>query len=348
MTFGYPTMKVVADELGLRIDPPEQPLFGGVHTLHGELGGVRVYVRQWQGQFAHLELTAYLDPPADMRLSIEPAGVIARLGHALGRRGIEVGDPRIDGAFDVRADEPERARALLDPQVCAALLAFKRANTRFHVSDEAIFFAPIQGAYSSPSREELTHDIRAIVRLASAIHDAMRHVPSSTMLATYIDAWRAHAHAHDLQFSATPLRVWGMVEGTWVGARATAAEGGYGVDVRLRFTPRLPFDLHVRPVRFFDFLPRAGGAVHTKTGDAAFDREFCVTTTQEARARAFLDARIRGVLETLRREHGDVVLSQDGLSVRASSMTDPTMFTRVAERAVSMARVLHDQAGPYR
>ncbi len=349
MTFGYDDFGAVAQRLHFRIDPPEKHLLAAEHSIDGVLDGVHVYVRQWQGQWVHVEFTAWLTPALDLRLLIERESVGAKLGHLVGRHDIEIGDPELDRAWKIKADEPERAKALFTPAVRAAMLGWKKSGVPLRITDETVSFWVTPGAYSTLSQPVLEQDIRAAVGLVTALAAATPNVPSSTLFAEYVEAWRAYATARGLELTASPLRVSGRLDGSPFTARAVATdERRWGVDVHLAFDEPLPFALRVRPKRFFDFMVLSGEPPHLELGDPAFDGELRTSTTEPPKAKAFLDEGVRRALLELHATAGDVQLDERGLAVRTKTMTDPETFGRIAERVALVARKLHERAGPYR
>ncbi|MDB4932241.1 MAG: uncharacterized protein JWM10_4725 [Myxococcaceae bacterium] len=349
MTDGPEEFRRVGAQLGLALSPADPAPFDTRFALDGLVDGVRVHVAQWIAQSVHVDFAAFLDPPADLRLSVRPAGLASRLGELLGRHDIPTGDAAFDAALDVHADEPARAQALLTPPVRAALLAWARSGARFELTDEGVSLYVIPGTYSTLDVADIVANVRAAAALAARVDEALRGVPSSARLAPDIAAWRAYAGAHALAFSASPLRATGVLHGAHLTARAVATDGGaYGVELRLRFEAPLSWVLRVRPARFFDFLERTGDASPAATGDADFDREFRVTTTDPARTRALLDADVRAALVALHRGDGAVVLDADGLAVRTAAMTDPAGFGAIVDRVAVVAQKLQRRAAPYR
>lgn len=346
MSIGFEQFTLVANELGLRMDPTESKFLSSRITLDGEVDSARVLVEQWVGQWVHVDFCAFIDPPADLRLSIRTAGLAAKLGELLGKHDIEVGDPAFDAAFDIKADEPARAEALLTPALRDSLLAWKKSNAQFYVTDEGVFLSVMVGGVVPSSTldvETLVANTRALAALARSFSVALRGVPSSTILAAHVDAWRAYAATHGLEFSASPLRAWGNLGGAPFVARATAVDDhAYGVDLRLRFERPLPWLLRVRPARFFDFLERTGDAAHEATGDAEFDRELRVTTGDPAAMKALLDDGVRAALLELHRAEGDILVDSDGLSVRSKTMADPSTFGGIVDRVAIVAQTLRE------
>lgn len=346
MTIGFEQFKWAADTLGLHMEPQSSSLLSSRVSLDGAVDGTRVEVEQWAGEFVHVDFTAYLQPPADMGLSIHTAGLASKLGKLFGRHDIAVGDPGFDAAFVVKADEPARAEALLTPALREALLGWKKSGAAFYVTDDRVRLYVLPGAYSTLGAADLVANARAVAGLARALDVALIDVPPSTALAPHIDAWRAYAVTHGLGFSSSPLRAWGSLDASPFVARATAnSDHAHGVDLWMQFAQRLPFFLRVRHARFFDFLERTGDAAHTETGDVGFDRELRVTTTDPARAKVILDDVVRAALLDLQRVDGDVVLDPVGLSVSTKTMSDPATFGRIVDRVAAVARTLHARFG---
>ena len=348
-TPGFAAFESVATELGLEIHPKESSLIAARITLDGSVDGLVVHVEQARGEVIFLEVRVVLDPRPDLRLSIRNAGLTAKVGSWFGKHDIEVGDAAFDAACEVRGAEPQRVRALLTPAVRAGLVSLVQTGARFHLTDESLFFWRNTGAYQTASREELLQNIRGATELARAVVAALDGVPSSVVLAPYVDAWREYAGAHGLHFSASPLRVFGNLGSASIRAHATATDDdAYGVELRLAFATPLPWYVRVRPTGFFDFLEGTGEAAHANTGDPSFDRELRFTTTHPLEARAILDADLRKALLALHHEQGAVILETSGLSVRTDRMASPDELDRILDRVAIVARHLESNSAPYR
>jgi hypothetical protein len=349
MTLGFEPFQWAARQLGVRMEPAESKLLSDRIVLDGTVNGIRVHIVQTKGEIVWVDFAAYLDPPADLRLSVRPAGLASKLGVLLGRHDIEVGEKEFDSAFDIKADEPARAKAFLTPGLREALLTWKKTGAEFWITDEEVHLWTRPGAWSTHSGETIVADARAVAALARTASDALHAVPASTQFAAHVDAWRGYATTHGFAFSASPLRVIGALSGASFVARAVAVSNhDWGVELRLQFTQQLPWFVRVRPSRLFDFLERTGNAVHLATGDAAFDHEFRVTTADAEKTKAFVDADVRSALMELHRDQGGVVLDSDGVSVRTNAMTDPASFGGIVDRVAAVARKLNERAAPYR
>lgn len=348
-TPGFDVYESVAAELGLTIHPKDPSLLAARITLEGSVDGLPVHVRQIRGDIIFLDVGVDLEPRLDLRLSIRNAALTSKIGSWFGRHDIQIGDAELDAACDVKGAEPARVQALFTPAVREALRALVGTAANFQLTDERLFFWQALGAYRTPSRDELLQAIRIGTDLARAVIAALEGVPSSTVLAPYVEAWREYAGAHGLRFSASPLRVFGTLDGASVRAHATAtSDDAYGVELRLAFASPLPWYVRVRPTRFFDFLERTGDADHENTGDEAFDRELRLTTTHAAEVLAFLDADLRKALLALHQEQGAVVLEPSGLAVRTDRMTSPEEFGRILGHVTVVARRFESRSAPYR
>ena len=348
-TPGFDVYEAVAAELRLTLHPKESSLLAARITLDGSVDGVPVHVKQMRGEVIFLDVRVDLEPRPDLRLSVRNAALTSKIGAWFGRHDIQIGDTELDAACDIKGAEPARVQALFTPAVREALRALVWTGANFHLTDEQLYFWRPLGAYRTPSREELLQTIRVGTDLARAVTASLDEVPSSTVLAPYVEAWREYAGAHGLRFSASPLRVFGTLDGAAVRAHATATgDDAYGVELRMAFAAPLPWHVRVQATRFFDFLERTGEAEHERTGDEAFDRELRLTTTHPAEVIALLDADLRQALLALHQEQGAVLLESSGLAVRTDRMTSPAEFGRILEHVAVVARRLESRSAPYR
>jgi hypothetical protein len=340
MAFDVDQLGVVAQELGLRLSPEKPSALDADVHLDGVVEGVRVHVHQWQAQFVHLFFTAQLELPLDLRLDIKPAGIVSKVGELLGKHDIHTGDEAFDAAFDVHGDEPDRVKALLTPAVRASLLGWKKANADFRLTDDGVQLFVLAGVYSTKAADEIIPDIRATAALVRTVSVASEQIPPSALLANQIAEWQTYAARASFEVSASPLRMCGSLDGASFVARAVAVEGGeWGVDLQLRFATPLPWRIHVRPARFFDFMEATGDAKRGKTGNEEFDEELRITTADPERTRVLLNDDTRAALLALHREHGAVVLDSEGLSIRTASMVAPHAFPALFPH---VARVAHE------
>jgi hypothetical protein len=166
---------------------------------------VQVYAGRRHGKYISGRYTVALEPAADKRLSIKPAGIRSTVARIFGERDVEVGDATFDSAFDVQADEPARARVFLNQRLCAMLLSWK--ETHLHITDETVVLGTGLTPYVWYSVEELARRAPPVQALAQAVEASLLAVPPSMILAPHFEPWQRCAEAHRLTFSPSPLRV---------------------------------------------------------------------------------------------------------------------------------------------
>lgn len=342
MSFGLAPFQLASRELGLTLQEPGR--LRDLQVLSGVLDGQRISVRLWRGDFVWAEHEALLDPPADLHLHVAQEGVLSKAKALFGKHDIEVGDAAFDAAFEIKAHEPERARALFGPELRAILLPWKDAGDLFHVDDQGVHLSVRTGTfYSEPEAAQIVQNTRAVAHLARAFAQALGRVPPSPALGAHVEAWRSFAHAHGLELAATPLRMRGAivragyrgVDTVPFSARVVPlGDREYGVELRVRVDLEPPFLLRVRPARWYDFIERH----YEETGDTAFDGELRVTTDDPEAAKRALRKSVRDALLSLQREHAGVAVEDGELMVRTRTMIEPTAFGDVVDRMAVIAR----------
>lgn len=348
MTLGFDEFAWVGQVLGLSLSPAEDSLLAGSLTLDGTVDGVLVHAHHWRGQYVHLEITAYLDPPADFTFRIHPAGLFEKIASFLGGHDVEVGEPVFDAAYEVGSEEPDRARALLTPAFREVLMAWKNAS-HFDVREDRVAFWTIPGSYSTMGATVLRDAIKSVAGLARAASLALPGVPPSARLAGEIAAWRTHAEQHGLTLTTSPLRLVGKLGGSVFAARVVAKrDAPYGVELNTRFEEPLPFYLQVEPASFRDVFRSETEGTRIKTGDRAFDDVFRMVAAEPEKANAFLDEELRGALLGLHAEEGELALRGDGISIRTKRLVPPEAFERIVDRLAAVGEKLQRRAGPYR
>jgi hypothetical protein len=351
---GQGEFRIAAAELGLEFFEGANAGFLERIGIAGVVGGQRMSIRQWRGDFVWVEFDAFFDPPSDLHLYIDREGVASKVSALFGKHDIQVGNPEIDKAFCIKAHEKERARGLFTQEVCAALLPWKNAGDLFHIDDEGVHLAIRPGSYSTLDGESIVKNAQATAYLASVIARALPSVPPSHILAEHVETWREFASAHGLEFLASPLRVSGSLTDAryrtassipFAARVAPVSKDGYGVDLRVRIEPQLPCYLRVRPAHWYDVFEKTGDAAHEKTGDPAFDDALRVTTDDPDAARKILGPGVRNDLLTLLHQHGAVSLENGELAIRTKTMVPPDHFATIAEETASVAREIANAAG---
>lgn len=343
MSFGLDSFRAASVELDLALREGTGLVKRDAHALEGVLDGQRVSIRQVHGEFTLVDFEAFFDPPADLQLLLAPEGVVSKVKALFGGRDIQVGDPEFDAAFQIRAHEPERARALFGPELRKMLMPWRAAGNTFRVDDHGIYLSLTAGTYyTPPAAELLVQNGRALAALARAFSAAFETLPPARALAPHVDAWRAFAEARALEFRPSPLRITGALPrasyrgegGVPFVARAVPIGDDFGVELRVRIEPRPEFLLRVRPVHWYDFAERH----HVGTGDAAFDRTFRVTSDAPDAALQLLNGDVRAALVALHGEQAGVSLEDGELAIRTEHMIEPTAFPALVDRLADAAR----------
>lgn len=108
---------------------------------------------------------------------------------------IGVADPDLHRFFDIRGDDPDRVRALLDPEVRARLLALHRQQPNIVISDtEVAVFTRLPPSSSRAIRRLLC----AMMGVSDALTEARSRVDAPAAFSALSSWWTPFAHAHGL------------------------------------------------------------------------------------------------------------------------------------------------------
>lgn len=350
MVANFESLRHVASELGLAMEPREQAVGTSIALLSGTIAGMPVELEQWAANYLHVYTRAFFTPAGDLGLTIEPAGLGAKIGSLLGWRDVQVGNPVIDDAYVIHAREPERVAKLFTAAVTERLTLWKGAD--FVVTDECVHLslpvAPLWVTGPLTTRdihapEDLANNLRATLDLARTFETALRALPPSTLLAPWADTFRAYADTHRLTFSASPLSVSGELGCGQLTLHPRVTRDSVVMSVGVRLS--LPAALRLRPKRLTDVFARlrpSGGP--SPTGDQEVDELFTVTVAQESPAIAWLTEPVRRGLVTLQREVGDVELDGRGLTLTTRALPAPDAFPALLDRVGEIAAGLRDAA----
>jgi hypothetical protein len=351
MVANFESLRHVARELGLAMEPREQAVGTTTALLSGSVSGMPVELEQWALDYLHVYTRAFFTPAADLGLTIEPAGLGAKVGALLGWNDVQVGNAAVDDAYVIHGREPERVAKLFTPAVTERLILWKGAD--FLVTDECVHLslpmAPLwfTGALTTRdihSPEDLTNNLRATVDLAATIEAALRALPPSTLLAPWADTFRAYADAHRLAFSASPLSVTGELGGGQLTIHPRVTRDSVVMSVGVRLS--LPAALRVRAKRVTDVFARlrpSGGPA--PTGDQEMDELFTVTVAEGSPAMAWLTEPVRRGLVALQKDSGDVEIDGRGLTLTTRALPAPEAFPALLDRVGEITRGLGEAAG---
>lgn len=328
-------------------------------TIWGTLDGARV--RVWIRVVRHNKSTSYytvvegqLEPHLDAGLSVYAQGIFGDvLGGFLGQRDVEVGHAELDRLFVVRADEDQRARWLLPPALCDAMVALKRSRHEFCLDDAG---ARVERNGITSDEAWLAWALRTAAGLTRQLDDARRRTPPATPLLPHRLAWQRFARSAGLRGMDTPLCMWGRLDGASVGAYAVRTRPlEYRIEATVRFDEPLALGLAVRPEGSWDSLRALFGAQDVSLGDPTFDRAFVVRATDLHRLDAVLDGDVRRSMVDLGQRVGPLQIDDEAVRLQSSSLShDPRQAPWLLETAKQLAdRIAANarpdaQRGPYR
>ncbi|HSN98447.1 MAG TPA: hypothetical protein VLS89_09115 [Candidatus Nanopelagicales bacterium] len=339
----------VASELGLT---------AADGAVHGLLEGQQVHLRLERrgvsgGETVHTVASGILSLPLDLGLDVGPeAPWDDLLAGGQGGDPVRTGDPAFDMGFQIRADEPNRARALLTPALRDTL---RRCGDLVRLTDLGVSLSH-RGACLDPAW--IRWALRNAANVATLVDNARRRVPLATPLAGHRPGWRQLAAELGLNSTRAPLGVWGAFEGSPICAYAARTGPlAYGLEVAVRFERPLGVDLRIKPAGAIDALCAMLGGDDRRVGDPAFDRVFSVRCARSDRLPGVLDAEARERLLELSRRAGAVRVLDEGVSVRAPVLpAEPqAVLELVAQIRDAVARLERNarsgqerRVGPYR
>ena len=98
-------------------------------------GGVPAWLEFYStgGKHPVLYTRLHLELAAPFKLKIYPEGLLSRLGKKLGLQDVQVGDPRFDDEFMVKASDELRAPMALTPDVREAIIQLRDLGKQKHI-----------------------------------------------------------------------------------------------------------------------------------------------------------------------------------------------------------------------
>ncbi|HZO11954.1 MAG TPA: hypothetical protein VFB62_01805 [Polyangiaceae bacterium] len=322
--------------------------------LHGERHGVAVGARlalEKKGKHAPLwTLMARLAPPLDLGLMLHPGG--AEFEDITGGAPfVPIGDRRFDARFIVRADEPERAQALLDEPLRQQLVQMLDPRAVFMLTDHGVAFQ----THIQANFQWLNRALEVAATIAHSINRARDQVPVASVLAEHRHAWQRFAQRSGLTGIGAPLCMWGRMAGATVYAYSVRlARKKYCLEIWLRFEEPLGLGLLIQPMSTLDRMKDLFAAEDYKLGEEIFDETFLVRVSNPEGAVALLDQATREKLLALHRSLGPLSLTDEGLLVRLPRVPPdpaivPSMVGQLLELATHIAqRRSQQRGGPYR
>ncbi|NUQ76301.1 MAG: hypothetical protein HUU21_22410 [Polyangiaceae bacterium] len=327
-------------------------------VVYGLLNGQQVSLRtetRGSGKSRQTYTVVSSMPPQwlDLGLQVTTKGFFDDALASLGlKRNIKIGDPGFDAAFSISADEPHRAAALLTPELRHALSGI----TEPVVLTDSGFSMSTSGVIDD--EKWLVWALRAAANVAAQMAQARRRVPPASSLMEHRAEWKRFAEATGLSRTSTPFCMWGDLEGTRISARAVRVGPlAYQMEVQVFFDLPLHMRMFVRPAGALDDLAAFFGREDHRLNDPVFDPAFVVQSARPERLPEVLDEGVRRLLLDLNRRFGSVQVTDEGISLRNTSMAaDPRGIPalvghlreaaqRITENAAGKSA---GRAGPYR
>lgn len=148
--------KTVADRLGLSVAD---------FQITGVVDGVPL--RMWFGSHS-THVAALLSRPANVEVGIATKGLVTSLKELFGSHSAGIGDANFDNVFSIRATDPSRVAALLDPDARRALLEVASESLHPAVDAHSIHLHRFsQGGVDNPATIE--RDFHEAARLSKVI-----------------------------------------------------------------------------------------------------------------------------------------------------------------------------------
>lgn len=345
----YEVYRTLARELSLRLDPADPGMMTFALDLTGELDGQPIKLHRLNGSGARIKVTSPIVPHLDLGLGLTRAGVASKVSEWFGKRDIQLDDEPFDKAFTIRGDEPERVRALLNPELRQAV--GNHDAPLIELTDgEFSAGGAVQGASSygvSDTVEYLTFLLRNVAKVARLVGQAHANVPPARALQAHHALWTEYARDNQFQLGATPLWMQGKLGKTWVLARASRnRENDFSLELSAR--PDQPPNLTLTIVPKQSWLESMTGGAEHATKDPAFDSVFDVMRPDRP---DLVDADLRAGLLGLARL-GSVSLHGAHLRLALPATIAPPRVPELLEglRAilVILERNLHGSDASYR
>lgn len=343
----------LARTFGLAMRPWEPSITTAAILLDGVVDGQRVHVRRTIGRHPRVMFRATLQPALDLGLVVRRAGLVAAVEGMLGAVDVELGAPRFDASFAVRADEPDRARALLGRAVRDVLIAVDDDPIEVR-DDEVTIDVALDGPWSHAPRSADQHgawlaaSTRRVAAVAAALDAARAATAPASRVVPLVPALEAIAARHGLVCAAdAPARVSGTIGGAfaWAATRRRA-RGSSELEVAARVPTPVPFHLVIATARTGLGAWLTGGDV--PLGDAAFDAAFDVRTDDPERLRALLDPSLRAAVIAIGAGRR-LELDRWGVRVvEATADVDPATLPVLLEQVAELAAALSRGGAPAR
>lgn len=341
------TLDNVAAKLGIQRLPDEI-----VGELDGAFVGARLaFDSQHEKSVARWTIYARFHPPLDLGLGIAPRRT--RVIPPESGWPLATGDQAFDQAFELRADEPDRARVFVQGFWEALKERPFSPWDLFIISDEGVAMQEPEDRIDEAS---LIARLQAAQQLVAWVDAARGRVGPPTSLEGLYPRWSRFARDMGFTMTTMPFGLTGRVRGAAV--RATTVRVGYReyrLEMEIAFERSLQLGLLVQPMRTLDRVKELFGADDQPLGDPVFDKTFLVRVSDLAGARDLFDEELRRLVLSVHHDVGPVSLMDEGVVVRLPNVPpDPAGVPAMLERVLGLATEIATRGGigvrrgPYR
>ncbi len=307
-------------------------------SMQGYIDRRRLFIGQLVrpgGRHKHVTAVLDLDIPLGLGLRIrgKERGWRDRAFRRGKRKGVTVVDPEIDGALEIRAFEPDRARALLTDASREVLVRLLSYGMHLEVTDHWIQMR----LDHTPRRERELLDLVADLRqLAEALESARKALPRPEQMDVWVEPWRHLASEHGLEFNEQLPSLEGEIDGTKVRVLCIRGTDGFQAEVRAEFPPHRPLGLRIEPQTRPDGFWNVGQDI--QFADPAFDQAFVIKGYAPPTIRGLVTPEARAVLLELT-SLGRVVLTDPWIDV-LEVKPNPEQLEAALTRCIRLAHAL--------
>lgn len=305
----------VAWKLGLEADTRGVSLQGYVDRRRLFVGEVVDH----DGRRRRVQVRAVvdLDVPLGVGLWVRPRQQRRlRLRRRAPTTSLQLGEPALDEALEVRAFEADVARGLFDDEVRGALADLVEHYRDVEITDH---WVRVHLSRHPSSDRALLALVDALKRMAVALERARQTLDPPEAMARLVPAWQGLAERLQLQLLPALPCVTGTVDGRAIRITPVRREDDWCADVRLVFADHTALGLQLAPQRAE--MDRWSIGQDIEVDDPAFDDAFIIKGFDPRTIRAALGPDVRAALLALQGRASvrvdDVVLQLEDAPVDA-------------------------------
>ncbi len=358
-----------AGQLGLTLGPATHraPFAGDRPTIHMPMRGARaglpveigikVVIRHGANNRRYRELWTYVrvsfPRSLDLGLAAHTTGFVGRAFQALaGQTDVQVGDPELDAAYEIKAADPGLvARLFQVPYLREALMWHAHhAPMKPWVGDGQVY-ASVKRVVTDPGALATTLD--NLVDLARRVLAARAQIGPSEGERAVQEQWRQVAERRGLALDVEGTRMSGRTEGVYVEVDAQLVKQQRWTVFTVRFDRPLGASLKMTRQSSLHSIGKLLGMQDIEVGDPAFDARFLIKGSPPDRVRALLTPEVRARLAELSDRASALEVHDDRLEARvgwlvAQAADVDSGLAMVARAGAALSGQGAAEAGPFR